>query len=120
MTFDSLVALAHTFLEELERKGSNPLHELTDISCTLQSLPNGIKHCSVQIQCKSGFGWLVESYGQEAHLLRTRAKVIHNMLTDGPMTSPELIGLLFPEIDTQPRILTREPKFHDQRQALGP
>lgn len=108
MSCGSIHALAHAFREELDRIGSDSLHRVIHISTKLRSLQNGMKHCSVQVECKAGCGWLVESYGREAEILKAKADVIKKMIEfeglEPLKPSSVLMAKLFPELQEQPAV----------------
>ena len=85
---------------ELDRED---LHRSIEVSYVTESLSNGIKRCSVQVECKAGCGYLVEAFGEEADMLREKAAAIQNMLSRGvPKNSS------WPLFEA-PRTLSRKP-----------
>lgn len=80
-------ALARAITEELDRAGESPLHGAIHVSCKAAFLRNGIKHCSVQIECEAGCGYLVEAFGEEADLLQEKAIATQNLLHEGSKSS---------------------------------
>ena len=73
-------ALTRAISAELERGNESPLHAIIRLSCSIAFLTNGIKCCSVQVQCKAGCGYLVEAFGEEAEMLRQKAISIQSIL----------------------------------------
>lgn len=102
-SYDSIGALAHLFFEELGKTEEEPLHGAFQISSKKKTLPNGIKHCYVRIDCQADCGWLVEAYGPEAEELERKAISINNILharSGKPFKSiSELLEVLFPELE---------------------
>ena len=102
MTAESLKALAYAFLEEQEKIRFEPLHEKARISWDLSSLPNGIKRCTVQVECEAGCGWKVDSYGSEAELLSAKAEAIEKILQKDKLSRirpSEILDALFPGLE---------------------
>ena len=75
-------ALTHAVMAELDRERESPLHAIIRLSCAMSFLRNGIRSCSVQVECKAGCGYLVEAFGEEAEILRQKANAIQSMLKE--------------------------------------
>lgn len=76
-------ALAQAIMQELDRADGacgNPQHGTIHISCEAAYMKNGIKHCSVQIECEAGCGWLVQAFGDEAEELEQKVNTIQRLL----------------------------------------
>lgn len=84
---NSVHALAQAILEEITLAEDNPGHGAIHISCEVKCLSNGIKHCSAQIECGAGCGWLVQAFGEEAELLEQKAIAIQRHLNRAEETS---------------------------------
>jgi hypothetical protein len=119
-TFNSSVhALAQAILDELVKAEENLQHGAIYVSYNDKSLPNGIKHCTVQIECNAGCGWLIEAFEGEAEALEQKAIAIQKRLqglgieTLTPL--PDILLAVFPEfvIERQATVLksAKEPKF---------
>jgi hypothetical protein len=97
----SISALSQAFTWEFERARSNPSHGMFDISCKLDILSNGIRHCSVQVRCMAECGWLVETFGSEAEALERKVRHIQFVLkessVDPSRCESELLQVLFQE-----------------------
>lgn len=79
-------ALAQAIRQELDRADGacgNPKHGTIHVSCEAAHMKNGIKHCSVQIECEAGCGWLVQAFGDEAEELEQKANTIQRLLYCG-------------------------------------
>ena len=100
MPYTSVNALAHAIMEELDRAGDRLQHGLIHISSTTSFLTNGIKHCSVQVECEAGCGWLVQVYGEEAEVLEQKAIAIQRHMHSGAeeisKSAVEILSTFFP------------------------
>ena len=86
---DSEHALASAIMAELDRIGETPLHGAIRASYSTAFLANGIKRCSVQVECKAGCGYLIQAVGEEADMLQEKAMAIQSLLREGiQKTSP--------------------------------
>lgn len=100
---NSEYALASAIMTELDRLGETQLHGTIHLSCEAAFLTNGVKRCSVQLECKAGCGYLIQAFGEEADILQQKANVIQSVLCEGTHKgSPKLLleDLLsfFPEL----------------------
>jgi hypothetical protein len=84
-------ALAHAIMTEIDREGENPLHKTISISFRTLLMDNGMKQCSVQVECKAGCGYLIEAFGEEAEVLEHNAVLFKNILANGE-ADPDVIG----------------------------
>ena len=101
-------ALASAIMTELHRLGETRLHDAINLSCSAKILANGIKRCTVQLECKAGCGYLFQAFGEEADILQQKTATIQTLLSDGTRdTSPksllEDLLLLFPEFTNNSR-----------------
>lgn len=83
MRCDSEYALAFAVMTELDRVGETPLHGAIHLSCATAFLPNGIKRCSVQLECEAGCGYMIQVDGEAADTLQQKAVAIQGMLSSG-------------------------------------
>ncbi len=101
-------ALGQAILEELTLAEDNSRHGTIHISCEVKCLSNGIKHCSAQIECGLGCGWLIEADGGQADELQQKAIAIQSMQHGqgeaAPMSLSEILLVVFPEflIESRP------------------
>lgn len=86
-------ALAHAIMTEIDREGENPLHKTISISFRTLLMDNGIKQCSVQVECKAGCGYLIQAFGEEADTLKHNAMLFKNILANGE-ARPNLLSLV--------------------------
>lgn len=104
MPYSSLHALAHAIMVELERAGDSLQHGVVHISSTTSFMTNGIKQCSVQVECEAGCGWLVQAFGEEADELQQKAIAIQGHLHRGAEGTSnyalEIVSTFFPGIVT--------------------
>jgi len=91
MLNNSKHALTRAIIGELDKEGESPLHGLIRLSCAMTFLTNGIKCCTVQIQCEAGCGYLVEAFGEEAEILREKAITIQRILEEKAPEGSKLI-----------------------------
>lgn len=80
---DSEHALASAIMAEHDRMGETPLHGVIRLSYSTAFLANGIKRCSVQVECKAGCGYLIQAVGEEADRLQEKAIAMQNVLSEG-------------------------------------
>jgi hypothetical protein len=93
---DSEHALASAIMAELDRRDETPLHGAIRLSYSTAFLANGIKRCSVQVECKAGCGYLIQAVGEEADMLQEKAMAIQSLLREGiQKTSISLFEDLF-------------------------
>ena len=118
--FNSVQALAQAILDELARTEGNTQHGTINISYDEKCLSNGIKHCSVQIECGAGCGWLIEACECEAEVLGQKASAIQGMVQgsgkENIRTLPEILLTVFPEFVLQKQAAlstksAKEPKL---------
>ncbi len=115
----SVHALAQAILDELVNAEGNSQHAAIHISYDGKYLPNGIKHCTVQIECKAGCGWLIEAYEGETEALEQKAIAIHKRLqglaSEALTPLPDILLAVFPEFVIEKQITmpnsAKEPKF---------
>ena len=98
---DSENALASAIMAELDRIGETPLHGAIRLSHSTAFLANGIKRCSVQIECKAGCGYLIQAVGEEADMLQEKAIAVQSLLREGiqknsPISLLKDLILVFP------------------------
>jgi hypothetical protein len=96
-------ALVNALIGELERAENSPLHGVLHISFTAAVLKNGIKQCSVQVECQAGCGYLIQAFGEEADRLHEKAIAVQSLINgevEGyPSTSlPNALRTIFPGI----------------------
>ena len=93
--YTSVNALAHAIMKELDRDGNGLLHGHVHISHTISFLRNGVKQCSVQVECEAGCGWLVQANGEEADVLEQKVIAIKRHLQrEGEETSKSAVEIL--------------------------
>ena len=95
-------ALASAIMAELDRLGETPLHGAIHLSYTTAALSNGIRQCSVQLECKAGCGYLIQAVGEEADTLEQTTATIQALLNNGAHPPSgryflEELLLLFPD-----------------------
>lgn len=108
----SAEALGRAVMAELERDDASLLHKAIEVSCKAELLANGIKRCTVQIECKAGCGYLVQDFGEEADMLQEKAAAIKSLLREGvqhysPKSLFEALQSLFPGIESRPNLNTK-------------
>lgn len=108
-------ALAQAILNELVNAEGNSQHGVIRISYDSKYLPNGIKHCTVQIECIAGCGWLIEAYEEEAETLEQKAITIHRRLeglaTEALTPLRDILLAVFPEFVIERQAAMPKPKF---------
>jgi hypothetical protein len=82
MIHNSLEALNLAIEEEFKKRECQTEHATIRISISTSRASNGIRHCSVNVECGAGCGWLIETYGNEAEALENHAKAIQTKLSD--------------------------------------
>jgi len=80
MLSNSVHALTRAIISELDKEGESLLHGIIRLSCAMAFLTNGVKSCTVQVECKAGCGYMVEAFGEEAETLRRKAIAIQSIL----------------------------------------
>ena len=93
-------ALASAIMTELDRLGETPLHGAIHLSYKDATLPNGIRRCSVQLECKAGCGYLIQAVGEEADILHQKTTTIQALLAGACLSQKSLLEdllLLFPD-----------------------
>jgi len=102
LSHDSVRAFAQAIQVELSEAEHSSGHSLLHLSYEFKSLSNGIKYCSVQIECEAGCGWLVEGTGDEAEVLREKAIIMQRMLQDSAGQAPNSVSesllTVFPDV----------------------
>lgn len=83
MRCDSEYALASAIMTELDRIDESPLHGAIHLSCSTVILANGMRRCSVQLECKAGCGYMIQAVGEEADTLQQKAVAIQCILSEG-------------------------------------
>jgi hypothetical protein len=87
-------------MAELDRGSENLLHQTIHLSCTVSSLSNGMKCCTVQIECKAGCGYLLQAFGEEAEILYEKALMFKGIL-ESPKASKSLLLSIVPGFITE-------------------
>lgn len=106
--FNSIQALAQAILDELAKTEGNTQHGTINISYDAKCLPNGIEHCSVQVECGAGCGWLIEACEGEAEALKQKAIGIKGLVQGSAKEDLKSLREI---------LLTVFPEFVLQRQA---
>lgn len=103
-------ALAQAIIQELDKADGacgNPQHGTIHISCEAAFMRNGIKYCSVQIECEAGCGWLVQAFGDEAveleHKINTIQRLLDCDIEGVPMPLCQILLSCFPRLTIEDR-----------------
>ena len=75
-------ALNRAIATERDKESESELHGIIRLSCAMTFLTNGVKCCTVQVECKAGCGYLVEAFGEEAERLRQMAIALQSTLEE--------------------------------------
>lgn len=65
---DSIDAFMHAMILERSAGSCNDGSKTLQVRCSLGSMWNGVKHCSVQVH-SGPRGYCIDAYGEEAHEL---------------------------------------------------
>ena len=72
---NSVDALSH-LLKGLDDEGRTLEYlDISNISSTIKTLENGIRHCCVQVLFESGVEYRIDAFGDEADELHLRARM---------------------------------------------
>ena len=82
MIHNSLEALVLAIEEEFKKSECQKEHARIRISISTSRATNGMRYCSVNLECGAGCGWLIETYGNEAATLENQARAIQTRLSD--------------------------------------
>jgi hypothetical protein len=87
-------------MAELDRTDESSLHGAFHVSIRNSAAQNGVKRCSVQIECEAGCGYLIQAFGEEADMLQEKAIVLQRLLQSGQDIKSFSYALLslFPEL----------------------
>jgi hypothetical protein len=77
-----LDALAYAIGQECERCESQSEHALIRLAISSSYLSNGLRHCSVNVECGAGCGWFIETFGGEAEELEQKARAAQAIMSD--------------------------------------
>ena len=91
-------ALGKAVIVELDKSVEKPMHKTILVSIA-NSVQNGIRRCSVQIECKAGCGYLIYAFNEEADLLQEKAETLKILLATQVDLQILILALksLFPE-----------------------
>jgi hypothetical protein len=99
MIRDSLDALGFALDQECQKSKTMEEHSLIRISIAASYVPNGLRYCSVNVECGAGCGWLIEMYGSEAEALEHEARAFQVLLDDSnrALSISEIVALVYPK-----------------------
>ena len=82
MIRNSLEALDYAIGQERDRSECAGEHALISITISVGYIANGMRHCSVNVECGAGCGWLIQTFGSEAEELEHKARMAQEVLSD--------------------------------------